>query len=219
MRTVFPILFYTWLVVSLVILVRRRMRRRAEQQRNPDVAATSGPRSVDDTQAAILARLAHEAAPTSVEPQPAMALDAHETEPGSGREIARPSVQSPGQNEAEPSAAAPPPNFRTLAELVQGIALPCNLTPHFGDGPMLTDRAAFVSVTHSANAVEQELQGELSRIGLSTIEPTNTGFVARGDRGAVEVRVHPSAAMASATGSTTFETARPEAVAVEFTTR
>ncbi len=215
MRTVFPILFYTWLVVSLAILVRRRVRRRAEKQRNPEAAGAIGPRSVDDTQAAILARLAQEVAP------PVLVADAQHP----GRDELGETPLTDGHapvraaTDSAPAPSIPPPTFRTLAELVRGIALPCNLTPHFGDGPILTDRAAFVTVTHSSSAVEQDLQDELRRIGLSTIEPTNTGFVARSARGAVEVRVHPSAALAGASGSTTFENARPEAVAVEFTTR
>lgn len=206
-RTVIPIVFYTWLVVSTVVFVKRRVDgSRAKRAAQDQLDAARDGRNPAATEAAVLSRLARSTGPPAV--------DATADE---GPDVHPPAIGAVG--EAEPDAEARA-QFRTLADMVRGIALPCDLTPQLDPSRgVAADRAAFTTTTHSATDVDAGLRIELARLGLDTFTPTSSGYVAAGERGRLEVRLYPTAAHAVAAGITSFAPAPPDAVAVELLVR
>ncbi|HSL59997.1 MAG TPA: hypothetical protein VK866_19280 [Acidimicrobiales bacterium] len=174
----YVVLFYLWLLVSVVILVRRSLGRaagRAERQRLEPEAPLPSP-------------VAHEW------PRPDAVLAA-----------------------PTPTVARPPSAPTSLAELLAGIHLPADLAPltHLGAIP---DDGRLVLITASAPAevVARELADELERLGFAVASLTETVAVARAERGAVEIEVHPDPATATVDGARRFPTAEPGTVVVEL---
>jgi hypothetical protein len=90
-----------------------------------------------------------------------------------------------------PAASPEPPVERTpLAELVEGISLPCGLLPLVTDD---TDphRALFTTTGHAAATIATAVADELARLGFEVQPVDDTESVARRGGSQVRVRVHP----------------------------
>jgi hypothetical protein len=158
-----------------------------------------------------LARLGPDAGPASVEPaapEPSASrggfFAAGPTDPG-----------QPGQPVTSPTSGRP-----TVAEAVQGIAMPCGLSPVIDGSSSLPNpfRVSFLTTLAPAPEVGRALADELERLGfvLSTAAPTE--LVAR--RGETQLRVvlFPTASSATHGLQPLFPAAPPGAVGVELST-
>lgn len=109
---------------------------------------------------------------------------------------------------------------RSVAEVLSGIQMPCDLAPLMGaDGAIDPTHVVFATEGHPPLEVGSSVGDELERIGcrLESLDATTL----RADRGAdsVEVRIHPDAASAMDGAVPRFPTARAGAVVVEFRVR
>ncbi|MDZ7677204.1 MAG: hypothetical protein U5K29_01475 [Acidimicrobiales bacterium] len=212
------VLFWTWVVVSLVIFVIRRVRsRRAKLAGGSDVGpapASSGglldkewpapppPEPGDET-----FRLDPQAAsPEPVQDSPPTGDHDEETPPSTGH------VPPPADTPGIPTGAP------TLPELLAGITLPHELVP-------LTQLDARVDVaTHvivatekaSAEVVRTGMIDELERLGYDIEHVSMMHLVASGPRGRVLIDIHPDGPGATEAGVARFPTALEGSVVVEL---
>jgi hypothetical protein len=109
---------------------------------------------------------------------------------------------------------------RSVAEVLAGIQMPCDLAPLTGFGEFDdTSHVVFATEGHPAHRVGVSVGDELERIGC-LLEPvdTTTLWAQRGSD-SLEVRIHPDAAEAMDGEERRFPTASQGAVVVEFRLR
>jgi hypothetical protein len=172
MPPVLAVLFWTWLVVSVVIIVRRRVTKRASARTDVDPELGSPP-DLDVTDAAEPAR----------EPAPIEAM-AHATA-GADPTIAFGASAPPPTFDAEASVAStPPPGFEGpeaqetgrplprsapaagVADALAGIQMPCDLVPLVLDR-LASDRITLSTTGYPAEAVGTALADEVERLGYA----------------------------------------------------
>jgi hypothetical protein len=107
----------------------------------------------------------------------------------------------------------------TIAEVLHGISLPCNLAPLTDGSTDFVRRAAFATTTHPAEIVGPAVADELERIGMDFKMLTDTIAVARRDDHVVRVGVREVTAItnlpnAKARAARDFDA--PRSVVVEF---
>jgi hypothetical protein len=193
MPAVLVVLFWCWFAVSAVILLRRLVRK------------VSGPRKP-----VAAPRPAREWPPLhEIDPVPA-ADDA----PAEDAPTAPATPTAVGRNlfTREPRGAS-------IASVLDGIRLPCDLAPltGLGEGEANTARrATFYTVGYPAEAVAPEIADELERLGLEFNPLTENTAVARRDDVQVRVAVHAVGSAYKGVADVTFPTAPEHSVVVEF---
>lgn len=175
----YAVLFYLWLLVSVVVLVRRRLGRAADRADHLDDLSP---------------------------PRPDHSL--------AERPWPRPGEAGPP---TVPHVERPVSTDTPLPRLLEGIRLPADLAPltHLGPAPA-GERLVLVTRSAPAAVVAAALADELERLGYEVASLTDTVAVARGERGAVEVEVHPDGATAELDGVRRFPTADEGSVVVEL---
>lgn len=194
---VIAILFWLWFLASVVILVRRSIRRRRERRIRRDALRAA---LRDEAVAAAEGDLAETA-----DAEVAEVIDAPlaVAAPSSVTTIAR-------------AAAAPV----TVAQVIAGIEMPCGLVPlTLSDHDMRYDRgqrAHFVTTMVPALVVMTNLTEELERVGLTVTPIGDTAAIAKRGRLAVELRLYTIGALVDGVASTEFRSAPPNSVVVEL---
>ena len=208
MGSVLVILFWLWCGVSIVILITRPFYRRMKANRSiaPLVDPTAGAAGIDppfpDRSAGVgLPSPPDHTGPTDPLPPTGSVATA---EPES------PSAQVGMVGEV-------PRDASSVAEVLTGIRLPCDLAPLVGlDVALDPTHVVFATEGHRADQVGQQVGDELERIGcrLTPLDQTTL----RADRGAhsVDVRIHPDPSAAMTGDQPAFPTARAGSIVVEF---
>jgi hypothetical protein len=179
MPPVLAALFWIWVVVSIVVLVRRRIAKRAERE---------------VLEAAEAAEAADTAASTDV-------VDTEETEVREAP-VAEPVAAMATAPAPVPAAPLPPPvdpipeavlerPIRTVpaagvADALVGIRMPCDLVPLVLDR-LATDRITLSTVGHPAEEVGTALADEVERLGYVVRPLSDREVIAT--RGATELRL------------------------------
>lgn len=155
MRDVIPYIFWPWFGISCVILLRRRITGGSWRAMGPQEAPAPiefpppPPETVPDPP-----------------PMPAAdtSQDAREPDP----DAAPPTPAKPAASPVAVMAPADPdrPRARSLAEAVEGIAMPCDLAPLMGTGPLDPREVTFFTHGHAAGDVGSALSDELERLGF-----------------------------------------------------
>jgi hypothetical protein len=208
------VLFWIWVVVSLVLLVMRRLgTRRTELAAGSPV--TGGP----------------PADPAATEPRdPAAKVWPAPPPPDPGDDTFRlaPDHAAPSSAHPEPApehreVLPPPRDFSaeqpTLPDLLEGIRLPHDLVPltqFAGEVADLSRHAVLSTTGASADEVRAGMQAELERLGYSVEHLTMMHLAAAGDRGTLLVDIHPDGAGVSEAGIARFPTAPGGSVVVEL---
>ena len=163
MRAILPYIFWPWFATSCFILLRRRV-------------STGGwrPLPKDDDVGG------------RPEFPPPPAADSAPSEPV---------IQAPaeGATQPEPAAAAVAvetapqhERSRSLAEALEGIAMPCDLSPLIGDGAANPREIAFFTNGFDPAVVGTALGDELERLGYA-LTPVDDSSI-RADRGQDQIR-------------------------------
>lgn len=191
------VVFWAWFAVAGLILVHRLVTRgslRADDRSDP-TSTESERLATAERHAAFEAQLAA-FAPTAADHHATHAPEADtgmDREAGdvieAARERAIPASKpaSPSNPEGLLPAAA---RARTLAEALQGIHMPCELTPVPDDRPDQR-RMLFATTTTDASVVGEALADELERIGFDLIPLDDRAVVAVRPEARVEVRILP----------------------------
>jgi hypothetical protein len=131
-----------------------------------------------------------------------------------------PAVDQPDAT-SDPSVPAPTAAGRsTVAEAVQGIVMPCGLSPVVDGSSSLPNpfRVTFLTSLAAAPEVGRALADELERLGFTLTTPATTELLARRDRTELRVVLYPTAASARRGLQQLFPAAGPTAVGVELST-
>ena len=233
---VLAILFWLWFLTSVVILVRRSIRRRRERRVRRDamlvalhdegVAEPTVDHDVDvapEVEPIPVAATPTPPAPTRAPAPPPAPTTAAAPTPAPAAPKATPAaaVASPAPAPASVAtharAAAAPV---TVAQVIAGIEMPCGLVPlTLSDHDMRYDRgqrAHFVTTLVPATVVTTSLAEELERIGLTVTPMGETAAIAQRGRLAVEMRISTVGALIDGVASVEFRSAPPNSVVVEF---
>ncbi len=159
MPLVLAVLFWIWFLVSVVVLVRRRLDRRAPATVLDHEAAIT-PTS-DDEPLAMASAVADAptvtvpaaATPAAPAPAPAPTIAEVPLPPGMAT---RPTADRRTARRGPPAAG--------VAEALVGIRMPCDLVPLVFDR-LATDKIALSTVGHRADEVGTALADELERLG------------------------------------------------------
>jgi hypothetical protein len=204
-------LLYVWLLASLAVYAWRGYRKVVHHETRQDRAARRAGAAPADTvpapveappegslvREAIRAELEERAAAGGADPPP----------PGRSGVFARPAG----------GPDAPPPRA-PVAELVAGIALPCDLVPLVTGDELDPHRAVFATTAHDATEVGAALADELERLGFSLRTVGDTEAVATRAGAELRVRIHDPGPHADRDGRPLFPTAPRGGVVVELTT-
>lgn len=246
MMTVVAVVFWMWFAVSLVIVVRRAIRRRAEKRARrdglhaalhdngaaPDGAGAADPGPVNDldpltpettwaadTVPAPTAAPAVSAPTPPNPPAPSRAAPPSEPMPETGAPVA-PAVAAAPRPASVATIARAAATPVTVAQVIAGIEMPCGLVPlTLSDHDMRYDRgqrAQFFTTDVPAAVVGTALADELERIGLTVSSIGDTAAVAQRGRLAVELRIITIGAAIDGVASTEYRSAPPNSVVVEF---
>lgn len=229
---VIAILFWLWFLTSVVILVRRVIRRRRERRVRRDamhaalhddgVASESdvensgpGPEFEGDVDRSWEADEPTPVAATPTPPAPTRA-PAPPSPPVAAPVTTRVAATASPVATIARAAATPV----TVAQVIAGIEMPCDLVPlTLSDHDMRYDRgqrAHFVTTQVPAAIVVASLVDELERVGLTVTPIGDTAALAKRGRLAVEFRVFTVGALIDGVASMEFRSAPPNSVVVEF---
>ena len=169
-RDIIPFIFWPWFALSCFILLRRRVSHGSWRAMGPQEP--------------------HE--PTEFPPPAPTATATPEPSTG-GTPQDRP-VGGADRHDGTPVAVMAPaaperPRARALAEAVEGIAMPCDLAPLMGTGPLDPRRVAFFTTGHLPATVGTALSDELERLGFSITPLDDRSVRAVRARDTVEVRL------------------------------
>jgi len=216
-RDIVPIILWPWFLVSVFVLIRRSFRKRSGTGTPPATSPTSPvppapPNTVGSPSSG--ARGVGRPAWSADTPLPAA------PPPTPGPPPAAPVLPEGASIFDPPSDLPPTPPRATIAEMVEGIQLPCDLTPLVGAMRPIGAResVAFVTRTADATSVGRAVGEELRRLGFELTTRHATEVVAtRGDDWLI-VAVHPDGATAERSGERAFPNAGPGSVVVELWT-
>jgi hypothetical protein len=204
--TVIRLLFWTWVLVSVVILAYRTVRR------------VGGRRTEGDTNLMVTPSLTPEDELRTVTDADRPNLSA----PGSAG-LLPPGVGPPeglaGQPtifDAEPEAE--PSDQRPIGELLAGIEMPCGLVPVLDElrRPGSRETVSFSTQEAGATEVGRALGEQLRALGFELTPVTPMHVRATKDGAAIQLEVHPDADLAERAGERLFPFAQPGTVAVEI---
>jgi hypothetical protein len=243
LRDILPLILWPWLVVSMVILIRRRLNRdkgdRAENEAAPAptlptgaVTTTAGRPSPGGVAPGPSGRPSGSVdppgPPTPGDTPPATAsptstfADPASTGPaGAGLASTGPAGTPGGETASifdEPDPVPEPTSTQPIATMVSGIQMPCDLAPLIGAERPLGAREAvtFVTRTHDAASVGRAMGAELRRLGF-TLHPRHaTEVVATRDSDALAVTVHDKADEVKRSERPAFPAAGEGSVVVEL---
>jgi len=211
--SVFGIIFWLWLTVSMVVFVGRRVKGRARARAVP--AAPDGPAVVDPGSRSMIE-------PTPVAPDPVEGPTAGPR--GSTEGPAR--VDGPAtpiddtMPPPRPSADVGPPALRSslsIADALSGIEMPCDLAPlTLGSADLDATRIDFVTSGVGAAEVTAQLDAELARLGYAIDDLGGGERLSTRDDVVVRVRVHDRPAVSVAADGRGFPTAPPDSIVVEL---
>lgn len=211
------ILFWLWLGVSLVVLVVRLIRRLTRTTpATGDPAPASG--SVPAQPTGPVPRASWASAP----PEPDFAVD-RDLDPPLDRPPPLPAPATPhgggrgGVFASKPEASG---GRATVVEALQGIVMPCNLTPVIDGSVSIPSpfRVAFLTTDADAVTVGVRLGDELERLGFTLSTMATTELLARRPGAEIRVTVYPTANAARRGIDPIFPAAPDGAVGVEFAT-
>lgn len=224
------IAFYVWLAISVVWLVVRLVQRRRHPERVvEDVPNPGAARSVvDGAPAAGPPPTAPDTGPEAAraDAPPAPAADTHPTAaPGVPAAAPPPGEPAPerggeagasgGSGVDTQRAAVTPP--QTLADLLIGIDLPCELVPYgAADHPDPDRYVALLTAAAPPEEVGPAIADELERLGFALHALSDDEAVARRGDDVISLRIHPRADIAHVQGRRLFPLASAETVAVEL---
>ena len=179
------VLFWIWVVVSIVVLVKRRALRRAERAEKAVEIAESGV-AVAEPHEDLVSAMAGAAAPapdaTAVAEAPAPAAaapaaPAPPTPPPGFEAPVAPLIERPVHRSA-PAAG--------IADALVGIRMPCELVPLVFDR-LATDKITLSTVGYPAEVVGSSLADEVERLGYVVRPISDREVVAT--RGVTELRM------------------------------
>jgi hypothetical protein len=104
----------------------------------------------------------------------------------------------------------------TIANALDGIRLPCDLTPLMGTSNDIDRRAAFYTVGYPAEAVAPEIADELERIGMEFNTVTDNVAFAKRDDVQVRVAVRSVGPAVNGIADDRYPAAPAHSVVVEF---
>ena len=179
-RDILPYIFWPWLLVSCGVLLRRRIgggswKARPAGEVPPPIEFPPPPPSEP---------IATTADPADIDPP--------RTERSSPAPTPAPDSDGGAHVAVRTDDAVDRPRSRTLADALAGIAMPCDLAPLMGSGPLDPRRASFFTTGHAATTVGSALADELERLGF-TISPDDERSI-RAERGADLVRARLASA-------------------------
>lgn len=208
MRDIIPFIFWPWFLISCTVLLRRRVIGGSwrASARTDELSAESvsiefpPPPPIQDPLPT--ASVIDAAANSSPETAPEVVPDA----PGGAIEGAvdeAPADVMTEERETDDSPAEPVqavvtdrPRSRTLAEALEGVAMPCDLAPLMGSGRIDPRQVAFYTTGYEAATVGSNLADEFEKLGF-TITPTDDRSI-HAERGEDLVEAHlVSAALTS----------------------
>ena len=217
-------LFWLWLIVSMVILVIRLARRRTQSKDVADASpaepagvsgSTGSPRSPAPTRSPLDGNESF----GSTEPEPAAAAPAAPAAPvtpADGRKGFFAATPAADAVASRPAGAARP----TVAEALQGITMPCGLSPVVDGSVSIPNpfRVAFLTTAADAATVGAGMGDELERLGFQLSTVAATELLAR--KPGVELRVvlYPTPSAARRGLDIIFPVAPDGSVGVELST-
>ena len=203
-RTVLVVLFWLWLAAALGVYLYRLWRR-----------LTQGPKAVRE------ARATDEPAPAPAPPSPPAApVGTSVPSPADGDGAERSGLFAPNAPTSDRVVPDDTSARPTVAEALQGIAMPCGLAPVVrpGEGLLADFRVAFLTHTSDAATVGAAVGDELERLGYTLSTTSNTEALAR--RGDIVVRlvIYPQPGDVLRGDDPVFPVAPEGSVGVEFST-
>lgn len=189
-RDVIPYIFWPWFGISCFILLRRRVSHgswRPEASAEPPAPIEFPPPPPPDPQPQ----------PHDTRPEPSTL--SYEVTATDSSEPA-PATDPPDELAAEPEPTATPvavmepvdpdrPRSRSLAEAVDGIAMPCDLAPLMGTGAIDPREVSFFTHGHAPASVGSALADELERLGYSITPLDDRSILAERGPDGVEARL------------------------------
>jgi hypothetical protein len=222
MPPVLAVLFWIWLAVSVVVLLRRRADRRAKR-----AVAAESLAAEELTSDAVEARTARPVPDAAADTAPAESSRVPAMAAGTGASAAA----TPGPVATGPTAPTPPPGFEEplapvverhahrdapaagIADALVGIRMPCDLVPLVVDR-LATDKVVLSTTGFPAEVVGSSLADEVERLGY-VVRPLGDREVIA-TRGATELRMAFKGAGANGRHHD-HPTARDDSVVVEIT--
>jgi hypothetical protein len=213
MPGVLVVVFWCWFAVSVAILLRRGVRKYSGGGR--PAAETVRPRPEWPP--------LHEIDPVR-DGLPVGVRDADPTAGATGRgaDAGAGDVAAGAVNDANDAAPAErgvfghPRAARTIASALDGIRLPCDLTPLLGETNDLDRRAAFYTVGYPPEAVAPEIADELERLGMRFDTVSDNVAVAKRDDVQVRVAVRSVGPAINGVADDRYPAAPANSVVVEF---
>jgi hypothetical protein len=188
----YAILFWLWVLISLAILVLRRL---------------NGSRRDDEAPEAPSSALTKEWAPPPADPS----VPTPEAGPTAAPDPVSNDVPRPVP------ASAPRSAPMSIVGLLEGISLPHGLVPLTQSSASgLGSTLVACTDTASPEDVGTALADELERLGYSITTTGDQTALADGPRGTIEIEIHPSSSTAVDGGTLRFPTAPPGSVVVEM---
>jgi|OM-RGC.v1.012823041 hypothetical protein len=166
-RDLIPYIFWPWFGLSCFILLRRRVtggswRATAPQETpSPIEFPPPPPNSLSDAEWPDAEPESPVTSPTTVSSDPSDTAETADAAEATEAEQA----DAPGavMTDIDPDR----PRSRSLAEAVEGIAMPCDLAPLMGTGTIDPREVAFFTHGHQAATVGAALADELERLGYA----------------------------------------------------
>lgn len=223
------IVFWTWLAFSLCVFAYRGLRWATRGRRRLATSRVGvAPASTEHAST----RRPAPARPDAGDPAPRPAsapAPVRPTSPDPAPATASSTGRSPAAAPSEPPSAPPAPtppgpsgtagaDGGTLAELLAGIRMPCDLVPlpDAAARPGSRESVAFATTDHRAEEVGAALAAELERLGFRVHPLGGDELLATRGDGELKAAVHRRAGQVAVAGQPAFPTARPEAVAVQL---
>jgi len=148
MRDIIPFIFWPWFATSCFVLLRRRVSRGSWK-------------SMNEKEALEPIEFPPPPPPPSPTPDGSLQADASPAEriPSGieGGDLGAVAVRTPVESDQTRS--------RSLAEAVEGIAMPCELAPLMGSGPLDPREVTFFTTGHAPATIGSALSDELERLG------------------------------------------------------
>lgn len=220
--SIFGIIFWLWLAVSIVMLVQRRVKRRAERRGNgAQEPVRAEPAGGDQT--------GGDEPPDHPDSEHRMTADGDSDEGRSEDQAdGTGATENQEQPESSPSESGPSPSTRNIAtpgaraadlsEALTGIKMPCDLAPlTLGTGDMDPVHVDLVTTGSTPAEVTTQLNGELARLGYEVADLGGGEYLASRGETVVRVRVHDRPSLSVGADGRGFPTAPEDGIVVEVT--
>lgn len=207
LRDVLVLAFWAWLIVSVVLLVRRSL---DKDKKDDDSAAAVGGGGDPGTGAP-----AAFSAPTSPTTQTPTAPASPPTAPPAAAAPAGGSIF-----DTDASAPGAPSNARPISEMVAGVSLPCDLAPvmNYVRRNGVREQVVFSTSGYTVTDVGGALGDELRRLGFELQAVTQTEVVATRETDVLRIGVIGDAEQLMRENGAAFPALPAGAVVVELWT-